>query len=298
MKNIVITGASGFIGKRLTHRFLSSGCPVTGIGTSGHHPFEKQKAFEWIAADTTLPGQWQAHVSKADIIVNLAGRTIFKRWTEAYKQAVYDSRVKTTKHIVNAIDPDKETVLLSASAVGFYGDCGDAQLTETDSPGYDFLASVCVDWEKEAVKARQKNTRVAVMRFGIVLGKEGALKMMVPAFRFFAGGSIGSGDHWFPWIHITDLENAIFFIIGHETLDGVFNFTGPGPIRQKMFAKALGQVLHRPVFFKTPSFILKALMGELGSLLLQSQKAIPERLLDAQFNFLYADAKTALSDLF
>jgi uncharacterized protein (TIGR01777 family) len=199
--------------------------------------------------------------------------------------------------VVNALNSEKNQILLTTSAVGIYGDCKNQELNEVYRPGDSFLASVCKDWEKEGLKANQKNTRVAVMRFGIVLGEKGALSKMIPAFKFFAGGPLGSGEHWFPWIHIKDLERAVEFIIENENIDGIFNFTSPGTIRQKQFAQALGRTLGRPAFMPAPAFIIKLLMGELGSALLESQKAIPEHLEALGYSFLFPDVESALDDI-
>jgi hypothetical protein len=298
MKKILITGASGFIGNKLVRFFLTKGHPVVGLGTSKSHPLSKGfPEFEWVSADTTLAGDWQAHVKTADILINLAGRNIFRYWTKKYKQAIYDSRILTTRNLVDAINGSGQT-LLTTSAVGIYGDRGEDELTEASAPGNGFLARVCVDWEKEGLRAKEKGVRVAIMRFGVVLGDKGALSLMAPAFRMFAGGPLGNGKHWFPWIHIDDLIQAAWFILENEKLEGSFNFTGKDPVRQKDFAKALGRALKRPAVIPAPAFLVRAIMGELGSALLESQKAIPRHLLDTGYAFKFADAGSALEDVF
>lgn len=298
MKKILITGASGFVGNKLARFFLTKGHPVVGLGTSKSHPLSKFfPDFEWVSADTTLDGDWQAHVKTADILMNLAGRNIFRYWTKKYKQAVYDSRILTTRNLVNALDGTGQT-LLTTSAVGIYGDRGEDELTEASAPGESFLARVCVDWEKEGLRAREKGARVAVMRFGVVLGDKGALSLMAPAFRMFAGGPLGNGKNWFPWIHMDDLIQAAWFILENEKIEGNFNFTGKDPVRQKDFAKALGRALKRPAFIPAPAFLVRAIMGELGSALLESQKAIPRHLLDAGYAFKFTDVGSALEDVF
>ncbi|MDA3896061.1 MAG: TIGR01777 family oxidoreductase [Desulfobacteraceae bacterium] len=249
MKKILITGASGFIGKRLTRLFLSLGYHVTGIARSLNYPFSTQfqgfdREFQWVSADTSIKGKWQESVAGSDIIINLAGRNIFKYWTKNYKNAIYDSRILTTRHIVNAIEKGTTQKLLTASAVGIYGDCKEDVLTEERLVGKDFLAKVCADWEKEGLKAKEKGVKVAVLRFGVVLGQGGALSLMVPAFKLFAGGPLGGGGHWFPWIHVKDLEKAIEFIVEKKDCEGVYTFTGIKPVRQKQFSKVLGRVLN------------------------------------------------------
>ncbi|MCP3876143.1 MAG: TIGR01777 family protein [Desulfobacteraceae bacterium] len=298
MEKVLITGASGFIGKRLARLFLSKGHSVVGIGTSSNHPFSKEfKNFEWVSSDTTIKGNWQTHVTASDIIINLTGKNIFHYWTKKYKKSIYDSRILTTKHIVDAIEDGKTQKLLTTSAIGIYGDCKEDVLTEEKLPGNDFLAKVCKDWESEGLKARGKGVKVAVMRFGVVLGSGGALSLMTRAFKIFIGGPLGNGQHWFPWIHIADLEKALEFIVENQSLEGIFNFTGPEPLRQKEFAKVLGHTLNRPAIMPAPSFMIKAIMGELGTSLLQSQKAIPKNLTDSGYRFSFSDVESALKDI-
>lgn len=296
--NIVIAGASGFVGSYLSTRLLESGHRITGLGTSLNHPFEGREGFRWIAADTTKKGDWQETLHDADVIINLTGRTIFKYWTKKYKSEIHDSRILTTRHLVEAMGNRKDLLLLSTSAIGYYGHRGDDLLDETQGPGDDFLAGIAVDWEKEALTAEEKGVRVALMRFGVVLGRNGgALSKMVPAFNFFAGGPLGSGHQWFPWIHMEDLVNAVYFIMENSAVKGAVNFNAPGVIRQKYFAKALGKTLVRPAVVPAPAVFMRLLMGEMGNTLLSSQRAVPEKLLSAGFNFNFPDVDAALWDL-
>jgi uncharacterized protein (TIGR01777 family) len=298
MKTILIAGASGFVGTYLSRMLIQEGYAVIGLGTSGRHPLEKKAdSFDWVCADTTMPGEWQGNVEKADIVINLTGRSIFKPWTKAYKKAIYDSRILTTKHLVEAMPDNWGGHLLNTSAIGFYGDRGEDELSEADGGGDDFLAHVCRDWEAQALKAVDKEGVVSLMRFGVVLGDGGALTVMGRAFKWFAGGPLGSGNHWFPWIHIQDLGRAVLFLMGQE-LGGIFNFTGPEPVRQKGFAKALGAALNRPAILPAPSFMVKLVMGELGASLLNSQKALPSRLVQEGFEFKYQTALSALARIY
>lgn len=298
MKNIMITGASGFVGRYLAGELLKLGHKVTGLGTSSDHGFEREfEKFTWVQADTSLSGKWQDHVPGADIIINLAGRNIFKPWTRAYKKAIYDSRIKTTHNLVDAMGGSWKGQLISASAAGYYGDRNDTVLSETDPCGNGFLARVCKDWEAQACRAKEKGARVAVMRLGVVLGTGGALTVMGRAFKFCVGGPLGSGKQWFPWIYIEDLGRAIRFLIS-ENSSGVFNFTGPVPLRQKDFAKALGRAMMRPAFMPAPAFMVKLVMGELGASLLQSQKALPVGLENAGFTFACQTAASALDRIY
>jgi hypothetical protein len=294
---IVVTGASGFVGSALSRFLLEQGHMVAGLGTSQGSGLESNAGFTWIRADTTRPGTWQEAVADADAVVNLAGRTIFKRWTRAYKRQVVDSRLKTTEHLVSAMAGDNN-IFLSTSAVGYYGSRGEEILDEQAKAGDDFLARLSVDWEKAALAAQQQGVRVAIMRFGVVLGAGGgALAQMVPAFRAFAGGPLGSGRQWFSWIHLADLLDAVRFLIGSENSQGVYNFCAPGVVRQKTFAQALGRVLGRPALLPAPSIALRMMMGEMADMLLASQRVVPQRLIAEGFAFRFPDVDSALADL-
>ena len=201
----------------------------------------------------------------------------------------------TTRNIVNALPDDKILTLISASAAGYYGNSGDEILSEDNGAGGDFLARVCIDWEKEALLARQKGSRVVCARFGVVLGKNGgALLKMIPAYRFFVGGPLGNGRQWFPWIHIDDLVGAVSFVMENENLEGPVNFCSPNQVRNNDFSKTLGKVLNRPAFFRTPAFLLRLAAGELGGLLLNSQRAVPSKLTKSGYTFTYPHLFEAL----
>ncbi len=298
MRKILITGASGFVGTHLSRALLANGHYVTATGTSIRHPeLTNIERFEWVSADTSREGDWQDKVAGADIIINLAGYNIFRFWTKKARQAIYNSRVLTTRHIVDAIEKDRNQKLLTTSAVGIYGHCGEERVTEEKAPGQGFLSRVCADWEREGLKAKTKGARVCIMRFGVVLGRQGALAKMMPAFKMFVGGPLGSGTQWFPWIHIKDIENAVQFLIEQEELEGIFNFTAPEPVRQGEMAKTLGRLLKRPAFFPAPGFAVKIILGELGAALLESQRALPVHLENAGYEFLFPRLDTALKDI-
>ncbi|RJP81090.1 MAG: TIGR01777 family protein [Desulfobacteraceae bacterium] len=295
---ILITGGTGFVGSALSRSLLEKNHQVSAIGTSPSHPLADQENFHYVSADTTQKGKWQDLVPESDVIINLAGRNIFHYWTKAYKNQIYETRVRTTRNLVDALPGQNEVTLCSASAAGYYGNRSDQILTENTEPGSDFLATVCVDWEKEAFQAEIKGSRVITMRFGVVLGPGGgALQKMVPAYKMFVGGPLGDGEQWFPWIHIQDLMAAVSFIIHKPEIHGPVNFTAPGTIQNHMFAKALARALKRPSFFKTPAFLIKTVMGELGESFLSSQKAIPEKLGKHGFHFTYPNISAALSTI-
>ena len=295
---IFMTGGTGFVGTHLGKAYLKNGWQMTATGTSSTHALSGTENFTYVNADTTQKGTWQDAVRGADAIVNLAGRNIFNFWTEDYKKQIYNSRVLTTRNLVESLDSGKQVTLLSASAVGYYGSRGEDLLTEASEPGDDFLAGVSRDWEAEALKAGEKGARVALMRFGIVLGRGGgALAKMMPAFKFFVGGPLGSGMHWFPWMHMDDLKAAALFLLQAPEAQGAFNFCAPQAVRYKTFARILGQQLGRPSFMKTPAFVLKLLAGEMGATMLSSQRAVPAKLEKAGFSFQYPELDMALKEI-
>ncbi|MDY6903140.1 MAG: TIGR01777 family oxidoreductase [Thermodesulfobacteriota bacterium] len=292
---ILITGSSGFVGTALVKALLNKGHDVTGISHTQdtlEHP-----SFTAIAADTSVAGDWQDTVPSADVIINLAGINIFSRWTRKYKELIYNSRILTTRHLVEALPWDASRVTFcSTSAVGYYGDRGDDILDETAAPGTDFLAKVCVDWEKAAFEAQEKGARVIATRFGVVLGPGGgALAKMLPAYKMGLGGPLGNGRQWFPWIQINDLVSAIIFVIENDTVSGPVNCCAPEAVRNKDFSDSLAKTVKRPAFFKVPGIMLKVAAGEMGELILNSQRAHPARLLEHGFTFQYPDIRSALA---
>ena len=295
---IFMTGANGFVGTNLCRNLVKEGFQVTALirGKGKHLPGEVSR----VMGESTKPGKWQESVAGHDVLINLAGASIFKRWNKEYKQLLRDSRMLTTKNLVEAIPKESgpKMALLSTSAVGYYGSRGDEELDEKALAGDDFLAKLAIDWESEAFKAREKGVRVVITRFGIVLGHDGgALEQMAMPFRFFVGGPLGKGRQWFSWIHIEDLIAAALFIITRPDIDGAVNFTAPNPIRNKDLAKAIGTVMHRPSFMPAPGFMIKLLMGELGSVILNGQRVLPGVLQSKGFNFNFPDIKTALQNL-
>ena len=296
--NVLITGGTGFIGTRLSGLILDRGHSVISLSTATKQGPVGHKHCRHITADTSRKGAWQKELRDVDAVINLAGRTIFKRWNAAYKKEIYDSRILTTRNIVEAIPPGSSTVLCSASAIGYYGDRGDELLPEDAGLGHGFLADVGKDWEEEAFQAIEKGIRVATMRFGIALGRDGgAMAKMLPAFRLFVGGPLGDGRQWFSWIHIDDLTAAILFIIENAAMSGPFNFSSPNPVRNQELAKTIGKTVARPSFMPAPKILIRLAMGELGSTLLDSQRVIPANLLKAGFRFQYPDLASAVRQI-
>ncbi len=295
---ILITGGTGFVGSCLTNKLLQRGDEVTIIGSQERKDRETRSLLHFVRADTTREGEWQKIVPSHDAIVNLTGRTIFNLWSSSYKDKIYSSRVDTTRNIVSALPEKTDVVLLNTSAAGYYGNSGEMERDEADPPGDDFLAKVCINWEKEARAAEQKGARVAIMRFGVVLGKEGgAIATMKTPFKLGMGGAIGSGKQWFPWIHIDDLVSAILFLMDGSDLSGIFNMTAPGRVRQKEFAKALGKAVNRPTFIPTPALVMRSLLGEFGETLLMGQNVVPKALLERGFTYRYPQLTEALQEI-
>ena len=292
---ILITGGLGFVGENLSDYLLDKGHAVIAVGRAATQNRVTADRYQYISADTTQPGDWQKALGNVDAVVNLVGKSIFKRWSKSYKKQIYDSRVLTTRNVVNALSADQSVVLCSASGAGYYGNRGDDLLEEDEKPGNDFLASVSVDWEAAALKGTAKGIRVALMRFGVILGKGGgALTKMIPAFKSFVGGPIGSGNQWFSWMHLTDLMAAILFVCEHPPVNGPLNFCAPNPVRNRELANALGEVLGRPAIMPAPAFMVRAVLGEFGNVLLDSQRTIPAKLLSHGFEFQYPDIKSAI----
>jgi uncharacterized protein (TIGR01777 family) len=293
--HIVITGSSGFVGAALVDFLIGKKHDVTAVDMVTLPDDATDGRLRFVQADTTRPGDWQESIEQADAVINLTGKNIFHRWSAEYKDLIYDTRILTTRNIVNALSENRPQTLISTSAAGFYGDCDDEILEEDHGPGTDFLARGCVDGEKEAFSARNKSARVVLARFGVVLGPGGgALAKMIPAYRMFVGGPLGDGQQWFPWIQIEDLVDGIYFLLNNPDVSGPVNMCAPQPLRNEEFAKTLARTLNRPAFFRVPAFALRLAAGELGDLVLNSQRAVPARLTSAGFSFKYPKVSAAL----
>jgi len=292
---ILITGGSGFVGLNLTRFLLDKGHRVTAVGRSAPpHRFAPEH-YRFVVADTTRTGPWQEELAAADAVVNLTGASIFKRWTKKYKKQIYDSRVMTTRNVVEALPTGTHVALCSASGAGFYGNRGDDVLTEDETAGSGFLAGVSIDWEKAALQASSKGARVTVMRFGVILGHNGgAMAKLIPAFKMFVGGPLGDGNQWFPWLHLDDLLSAILFVLEHPEINGPLNFCAPNPIRNRELAQALGEALSRPAFMPAPAFMIRLAMGEFSDVFLGSQRTVPEKLISHGFSFQFPEIKGAI----
>jgi len=295
--NVTVTGASGFIGTLLVRRLLETGHSVHVLGRrlSAGLPPEVQFS-EWQTMDVEPPAE---SLASADAIVHLAGEPVAQRWTADARRRIRDSRVNGTRNLVQALSKlsSRPGVLVSVSAIGYYGPHGDEILTETAPPGADFLANLSVQWEQAALAAEALGIRVVLPRIGMVLGKGGALARMLPPFRFGLGGRMGSGKQWMSWIHVQDLINLILFALTNAGLRGPVNATAPHPVTNTEFTRVLAAALHRPVIFFVPGIALRLALGEMATMVLTGQRVIPGAAQAAGFRFQYPDLAPAMADL-
>lgn len=319
---VVVTGGSGFIGRHLTESLLSQGHAVTVLTRSpkprlpggaaavvwpgektnepGHsRPGHGPEAVNSIPAD--VPG-WRRVLEGADAVVNLAGEPIAaKRWNASQKERILHSRVRSTRALIDALGEvrQKPRVLISGSAVGYYGPRGDEEVIESDGPGRDFLSGVCTAWEESALRAEKLGIRVVLLRTGLVLGADGgALPRLLFPFRIFAGGRLGSGRQWMPWIHMEDMVGIINFTISNDKARGPVNAAGPNPETNYHFSRIIGRVIRRPSRLPVPGPALRLLLGEMaGPLLLSGQRALPARALDLGYRFRHRELEPALRSI-
>lgn len=297
---IVITGASGFIGSLLADHLWRQRHDL--ILLSRNPPRESNVTqLEWVSWIPGASGEWEKAIDGVDGIINLAGEPIAaKRWSDVQKEKIRFSRIESTKALVGAIGKAKQRpkFLISSSAVGYYGAHGDETVTEEAAPGNDYLSRVCVDWEKEARNAESYDVRVVLVRTGIVLDKnKGALAKMVVPFKLFAGGPLGSGNQWMPWIHIEDQIGLLLFLLENQNARGPFNATAPNPVTMTEFCKALGAVLNRPSWASVPGGVLTLLIGEMAEMLLNGQRAVPQAAGKLGYQFKHSNLLPALQSL-
>ncbi|MFN1836237.1 TIGR01777 family oxidoreductase [Balneola sp. MJW-20] len=296
--NILITGGTGFVGEELRAQLLKKRHELIIITRSASkYEDENARNQRFIGWEDDLVTEME----NADVVINLAGENIFgQRWTEEVKKRIMDSRVETTKKLVDAMrdaeNPPK--VFISASASGIYGDRADDILTEEEPASDDFLAEVCVNWEAAAAPAREFGVRVVHPRIGIVLEKGGgALEKMITPFNLGVGGPVGNGKQYMSWIHRTDLCEALWFPVEHEDLDGAYNVCAPNPVDMNEFAETLADVMNRPNLFRVPRFALDILYGEASKPIMDSIRMQPKKLQVAGFEFRFEDLKEALADI-
>ncbi len=301
---IAITGATGFVGTKLIEKLAPNHqiIVLTRDSSKAKSKFSSsiQSNLEFVTYTPKQAGDWQTKIDGCDGVINLAGAPIAERWSESYKQEIWESRQLGTRMIVDGINKanNKPQVLINASAVGYYGTSETATYTEKDSAGNDFLAQVCQEWEAEAQKVKDLGTRLVILRLGVVLGNGGALAKMIPPFQIFAGGPIGQGKQWFSWIHREDVVGMIIQALENRELDGTFNATAPNPVTMSQLCDTLGQVLQRPSWLPVPDFALELLLGEGAKVVLEGQKVLPKKTIDIMgYNYLYPDLKSALDKI-
>jgi len=299
---IVITGGTGLIGGAVAREMGGAGHEVVVLSRD----LAKVKglpantrAVQW---DGKTGAGWSSLLDGDTAIVHLAGESIAAgRWTQSRKRRIRESRVESGRAVLEAIRQAKEKpkALLQGSAVGYYGPCGDEVVTEGHAPGSDFLADVCVDWEASTAGAEALGVRRALLRTGIVLSRDGgALPKMSLPFKLGAGGPLGGGRQWLPWIHLADEVGAIRFLLERDDARGPFNLSAPQPLTNRDFSRALGKALHRPSLAPAPGFALRLVLGEMADMLLNGQRAVPQRLLEIGYSFRFPEALQALRNLF
>ncbi|HHP7231340.1 MAG TPA: TIGR01777 family oxidoreductase [Xenococcaceae cyanobacterium] len=301
---IAITGATGFVGTRLVTKLSNQGHQIL-VFTRNSFKAQKtfpQSAFPQLAIVEYTPtqaGSWQQAISGCDAVINLAGEPISERWTPEHKKAILESRQLGTRNLVEAIAQAdvKPQVLVSGSAVGYYGTSETAAFDETSASGNDFLAQVCQQWEAEAQKVQEFGVRLVILRVGIVLGDGGALGKMINPFKMFAGGPIGSGRQWFSWIHRDDLVNLMINAIQSPDMTGVYNATAPNPVRMKDFCQTLGEVMNRPSWLPVPDFVLELILGDGAIVVLEGQQVLPKNTQALGFEYQYPQLKPALQEI-
>jgi uncharacterized protein (TIGR01777 family) len=301
-----VTGGTGLVGGRLIPKLCQRGHTVAALT---RRPAVARERFgntcTAVEGDPMQGGAWMDAVDDCDAIIHLAGENIFAhRWSDAFKTLLRDSRIKGTEHIVQALAKKPTTaagspkVLVNASAIGYYGPHGDEELDEEGSHGHDFLAQLCLDWEKSALSARDQGVRVAIVRVGVVLDKAGgALAKMLTPFKLGAGGPVGSGKQWMSWIHIDDLTDLFIFAAENASASGPLNGTAPQPVTNKDFGKALGRALSRPSFMPTPAFALRVMLGEVADVITTGQRVFPRKSLALGFTFKFPEIEAALRDV-
>lgn len=298
-KKIIISGGTGFVGTYLSAEFLKQGHFLSIITRSPEkYSDEQSKNLRYIGWGDDL----SEAMEEADVVYNLAGESLFgKRWTDSVKKSIYNSRIESTRQLVDAMGQasSKPELFVSISAVGIYGDQGDTVLDESTEPANDFLARICIRWEEEAQKASSLGIRVVTPRIGIVFEKDGGfLQMMKLPFLFFVGGPLGDGKQYLPWIHMNDTCRGLIYPMENEELSGPYNLCAPEPVTINHLSDAMGNVLNRPSFFRVPEFVMKTVLGEAADPALSSLNVQPKVLQISGFEFQFEDVEEALADIF
>jgi len=294
---LVVTGGTGFIGAALCARLLQQGHALT-LFTRGAPRAANTGTKQWVHWTPGTLREWDAALDGADGVINLAGEPIAeKKWTDTQRRRIEKSRIDATHALVQACAKAKQKpkFLISASAIGYYGPCGDEIITEEAPSADDFLGRLCRAWEAEAMKAEELGMRVVRLRIGIVLGvRGGALAKMVQPFKYFVGGPLGSGQQWMSWIHVEDVVGLIARLVEDPQIDGPVNATAPNPVRNRDFCASLGRVMGRPSWAPVPGFVLRLALGDMAEMLLTGQRVIPAAANRFGYQFRYRDLEPAL----
>ncbi len=296
--HVFLTGATGLIGRALVHALLRRGDFVTALSRAPDAARRLPPGVRHVQGDPAQPGRWEDELARTDACVHLAGEPIAAgRWTAERRRRIRASRVDSTRRIAEVIRAAGPKVLVSGSAVGFYGDRGDEELDEAAAPGTGFFPEVCREWEA-ATAAASARARVVLLRTGMVLARHGgALPRMALPFRLFAGGPLAGGDFWQPWIHLADEVGLALFALDGAEAEGPLNAVAPGAARNRELARAIGAALHRPAFVPAPGFAIRAVLGELASEVLQSQRVVPRKALALGYGFRFPEVGAAVKDL-
>jgi uncharacterized protein (TIGR01777 family) len=299
--HILITGGTGALGRRLVDHLIQYGHLVTVVSRQEYKPATLPAKINFAQWDAKTAAGWGHLVEEADAIVNFAGAGLAEaRWTEERKKVLRDSRVHAGQAVVEAISAasHRPHVLVQASAVGYYGPRKEEIIQEDSSSGNDFLAEICKAWEASSQPVEEMGVRRVVIRSGLVLDtRGGALPKMLLPFHFFVGGPVGSGKQWYPWIHYFDELNAIRFLIDNEAARGPFNLCTPNPLRNRDFARAIGKAMKRPALVPAPGIMIKLLYGEMSTVVLDGQQAVPRALQELGYEFKFPTAEAALVNL-
>jgi uncharacterized protein (TIGR01777 family) len=303
---VFVTGGTGLVGSHLIRRLQERGDTVvllTRRAAAARDRFGESCTI--VEGDPARAGPWMDAVADCEAVVHLAGENIFaRRWNADFKQILRDSRIASTERVVEALARAPRTttgaakVLVSTSAIGYYGPRHDEELDEESPPGDDFLARLCVEWERAARQAETSGTRVALIRVGVVLDRHGgALPQMLTPFKMFAGGPVGSGKQWMSWVHNDDLAGIYLLALDRADARGPINGTAPNPVSNREFARVLGGVLHRPSFMKTPTWPLRLMLGEVADVIATGQRVLPGRALALGYSFKFPALLAALAHL-
>lgn len=301
-KRIVITGATGLIGRKVVSALSQREDEVVSFSRNT----EKAKSLipsakKFVEWDYRKPENWQSHLENVDAVIHLAGSNLFaKRWNNDFKREILDSRQGSTKKLVDAIISciKKPKVFITASGIDYYGNTGNKLVDENSPAGNDFLADVCKVWESEAKQVESVGVRSVQVRTGLILSKDdGALKQMLPPFKFFIGGPLGNGKQWASWLHIDDIVGIYLHAIDNQNLNGAVNAVSPNPVKMNEFASTLGKVLNRPSLFPVPKFVLKLVVGEAAGVITASHKIDNKKIVKSGYKFKFENLEITLQDL-